>query len=104
VGESYLLTANLEPGAEAYAITLCGYNREWESLSGEDRDFLASRPVVCEDSGQRMTCADGSLPLACFVNSCDLEQSCDEAAVCEFNPCGGCRAEYYDERWAPVCE
>lgn len=104
VGDSYLLTANQDTASGAYEISLCGYNREWSTVSGEDRDFLASRPVVCERAPEDVTCADGSEPVQCFADSCSIEPGCAEAAVCEFNTCGGCEAEFYDASWTPVCE
>ena len=105
VGEAYLLAGYQSPSrAWAYDIGLCGYNRVWSTLSDDDVDFLASRPVVCADEAS-LTCADGSEPVQCIVDACDVEPGCAEATTCEFNTCGGgCDAEFYDASWNPVCE
>lgn len=104
VGEIYLLTANQDPGRDGvYGIGLCGYNRLWSTVSASDREFLASRPVACASEPAVVTCGDGSAPVQCLVNSCEVEPACGQAVTCEFNTCGGCDAEFYDASWTPVC-
>lgn len=103
VGQTWLLTADLSEDG-TYAIGSCGYNRVWSTLSETDRSFLASRPVVCEDEPGSLICADGSEPVQCFADACQVENACAAAEICEFNSCGGCNAEFYDESWNPVCE
>lgn len=105
VGRTYLLTAYQDPTAsDVFEIGLCGYNQEWSTVSQEDREFLASRLVVCDADPLGATCADGSQPVQCFANACQVQQGCAAAETCEFNTCGGCGAEYYDASWTPVCE
>jgi hypothetical protein len=104
VGEDYVLAGYKDPTrTRAYDIGLCGYNRVWSTVTGEDLEFLRSRPVVCEDDAT-LACADGSEPVQCFVDSCQVDVACADAEVCEFNTCGGCDAEFYDGWWNPVCE
>jgi hypothetical protein len=101
-GQSYLLTADRSDSGDVLAITLCGYNREWSTLSTDDLDFLASRPVTCDE--QLVACADGTPPVHCFADACAIEPWCAEAESCEMNTCRGCDAEFYDATWAPVCQ
>jgi len=104
VGEDYLLAGYKDAStARIYDIGLCGYNRVWSTLSDDDVDFLRSRPVVCDAEGT-LACADGSQPVQCFADACDVQTGCAAAETCEFNTCGGCDAEFYDAMWTPVCE
>jgi hypothetical protein len=102
VGQRYLLTAYADASRDAFSINLCGYNRLLSDLTREDRDFLSSRQVFCEETGE-ISCADGSRPVSCIQDPCRAE-SCDDATICEANYCGGCNAELYGEGWEPVCE
>lgn len=105
VGARYLLTADAWDTADdpnVFSIHLCGYNRLLSDLTPDERAFLGSRQVICEDTGE-VTCADGSDPVQCLQDPCDAE-TCAEAAVCEANYCGGCGAEFYADDWTPVCQ
>jgi hypothetical protein len=102
VGTSWLLTVEAQPSGSHFHLGLCGYSRRWATLADDEVDFLLSRPVAC-DATSPVVCGDGSAPVQCFANSCEVEAWCDEATLCEFNSCGGCVAEFYDDRWAPVC-
>ncbi|XP_072014181.1 hyalin-like [Amphiura filiformis] len=51
------------------------------------------------DCDQTATCPDGSDPIACLTNPCDTATcSAYPNAACRPNYCGGCNAEFYDER------
>jgi hypothetical protein len=82
-------------------VGLCDANAPWASLAPEHLAFLQSRYVCC---GGECACADGSQPVNCFVDPCQVD-SCDvEGAVCRANYCGGCNAEWYDASGALVCQ
>lgn len=88
-------------GLPRLAVGSCDYNVRWRALSADDRAYLDTRYVCCGDS---CACADGSEPVNCFVDPCDVA-SCDvEGAVCHSNYCGGCNAEWRDESGAAVCQ
>jgi eight-cysteine-cluster-containing protein len=80
-------------------ITLCDYNLPWVQLTQHDRDFLNGRMVCCGDDCQ---CADGSAPVSCFVDPCEVAAPCPDGK-CVANYCGGCNAEFYDESGYAVC-
>jgi len=104
LGTEYLINADqdgLSFGLPKLGFNLCGYNLPATELSAHDLEFLAGRNVCC---GNTCRCADGSEPVACFANPCDVTPACEEAAVCEANYCGGCNAEFYDESGRAVCE
>jgi hypothetical protein len=106
VGQEWLLTASAEDSRDrprTYSVHLCGYNRPRRALTAEDKEFLASRPVTCPATGET-TCADGSPPVSCLVDPCEVAPPCPEAATCEANYCLPCVAERYDAYWAPVCD
>ena len=50
-------------------------------------------------------CADGTDPVACFVNPCDVN-ACPAYpdAECVADYCGGCNARFYDEDGTEVTE
>jgi hypothetical protein len=105
LGRRYLLTADasdFKDDPNVFSINLCGYNRALANLTADDLAFLESRSVFCEETGQ-VSCADGSDPVQCFADPCEVE-SCAEATMCEANYCGGCDAEFYSDDWTPVCE
>jgi len=87
-------------GLRRLAISLCDYNVRVSELSEHDRDFLAGRSVCC---GDRCTCADGSQPVQCFVDPCQVAPPCS-AGECVANYCGGCNAEFYDANGYAVCQ
>jgi eight-cysteine-cluster-containing protein len=104
LGTEYLINADLQGfsfGLPRLGFNLCGYNLPAADLSTHDREFLAGRTVCCGDSCR---CADGSEPVACFADPCEVTPACEEAARCEANYCGGCNAEFYDESGTAVCE
>jgi hypothetical protein len=104
VGQEYLLHGARRGtllGMPRLRVGLCDANGPWRSLSAEHRAFLDSRYVCC---GKECGCADGSQPVNCLVDPCQVS-SCDvEGAVCEANYCGGCNAEWYDPTGALVCK
>ena len=102
-GNSYLLNGDDSGtffGTARLAITLCDYNPLWNTLSDHDRDFLAGRTVCC---GTDCTCADGSDPVACLVDPCQVAPECPDGE-CVANYCGGCNAEFYDANGYAVCD
>lgn len=103
LGTEYLINAGRDGsafGLPRLGFNLCGYNLPADDLSAHDREYLAGRSVCC---GEECRCADGSDPVACFANPCDVTPACEEAARCEANYCGGCNAEFYDESGRAVC-
>jgi len=106
VGSEVLLTATASstaPNAHTYSINLCGFNRPTSTLTPDQRDFLAGRFVECEDRGVA-TCADGTDPVACFVDPCSVTVCNEEPNACRANYCGGCNAEFWDPNGFPVCD
>jgi len=104
VGKKHLLNAQRDGawfGVTRLSFSSCSYNVPSAELSDDDRAFLDGRSVCC---GDECTCADGSAPVQCFANPCDVTPACDEAATCEANYCGGCNAEFYDASGYAVCQ
>jgi hypothetical protein len=103
-GEEYLLhgtTAGHLFGTPILGVGLCDSNARWGDVTPEQHAFLGSRFVCC---GDECACTDGSQPVNCFVDPCQVS-SCDvEGATCTANYCGGCNAEWSDESGARVCE
>ena len=88
-------------GLKTLQVSLCGYNVPLDSLSDSDKAFLESRNVCCGDECQ---CADGSEPVQCFADPCQVAKPCAEA-VCVSNYCGGCNAEFYHpQTHEPMCQ
>lgn len=79
-------------------VNLCGYHVQTKLLPPEDAAFLATRLVCCY-GGCR--CGDGTDPVACFVDPCQVE-SCPEGE-CVANYCGGCGAEFWTDGGPLVC-
>jgi hypothetical protein len=87
-------------GTPVLSINLCSYDRPVGELSEQDVAFLNGRTVCCGDA---CSCADGSQPVHCLVDPCSVAPACAEGE-CVANYCGGCSAEFYDQRGEPVCE
>jgi hypothetical protein len=104
VGTEYLVTSNRRDDRHSspYLINLCGYNRPADDLTAAQWHFLADREVYC-DRTDETTCADGSEPLACLADPCEVADPCNEAEYCESNTCHDCEAEFYDANWKTVC-
>jgi eight-cysteine-cluster-containing protein len=103
VGSEYLINGDAAGsylGMPQVSVVLCDYNRPFASLTPHDLTFLNGRTVCC---GSRCTCADGSQPVNCFVDPCQVAPECPEGE-CVANYCGGCNAEFYDARGNAVCE
>lgn len=83
----------------ALQVGLCDYNVPVADLTAQDRAFLEGRTVCCDGE---CACADGSAPVNCFVDPCQVAPPCDEGA-CVANYCGGCNAEFYDDNGYGVC-
>ncbi len=79
----------------------CAANSEWKALSADDLSFLRSRYNCC---GDRCACTDGTQPVQCFVDPCNVSSCGVSGAECQANYCGGCNAEWYDEGGSRVCE
>ena len=104
IGTEYLINGDRRGsvlGVPRLGFTLCGYNLPTGSLSARDREFLDGRSVCC---GGDCQCADGTQPVLCFANPCDVTPACEQAVRCEANYCGGCNAEFHDESGAAVCQ
>jgi hypothetical protein len=87
-------------GLVTLRVGLCDANSAWASLPAEHLAFLQSRYVCC---GGECACTDGSQPVNCLVDPCQVD-SCDvEGAECRANYCGGCNAEWYDPSGVLVC-
>ena len=102
VGERYLIHGYADGdllGIPRVRTGLCSYNVLEQALDEDEREFLASRMVCC---GEECTCADGSDPVQCLVDPCDVAPECPEGE-CVANYCGGCRAEFYDDAGYAVC-
>ena len=98
---TYLITAQdagTMYGLPRLAISVCGFNVPWRSLTKDQLAFLWGRTVCCGDD---CACADGSAPVLCFVDPCEVA-SCPEG-TCEANYCGGCFAEFYTDADLRVC-
>lgn len=103
VGDDYLINADAAGsylGFSQFAINSCDYNRLFPSLTAHDLGFLNGRTVCC---GARCACADGSQPVNCFVDPCQVAPECPEGE-CVANYCGGCNAEFYDDTGRAVCQ
>lgn len=87
-------------GLPALRIGLCGYNQPVADLTERDLAFLDGRTVCCGDT---CGCADGSLPVQCFVDPCQVAPECS-LGECVANYCGGCNAEFYDDLGNAVCQ
>ena len=104
VGQEHLIFGNAATPALGQLPTirtgLCQANTLWRALTQPQLAFLHSRYNCC---GDKCACTDGSQPVNCFVDPCQVS-SCDVAgAVCEANYCGGCNAEWYDAANMRVC-
>lgn len=88
-------------GLVTLRVGLCDANSPWAALPPEHLAFLQSRYVCC---GGECACADGSQPVNCFVDPCQVDSCEVEGAVCRANYCGGCNAEWYDPSGALVCQ
>lgn len=104
VGKQYLLhgkRVGTSLGTPRLRVVLCDANVAWSALTPEHRAFLDTRYVCC---GGDCACTDGSQPVNCFVDPCEVS-SCNVAgASCRSNYCGGCHAEWYDSSDGLVCE
>lgn len=98
LGGVYLVTGQAT-GKAQISVNLCGYNVLYASLPPDEKDWLAHRYVCC---GGKCACADGSQPVLCFVDPCEVE-SCPQGE-CVSNYCGGCHAEFYSDEGPLVCE
>lgn len=87
-------------GLPVLAINSCSYNVAESELTEHDLAFLDGRTVCCGDS---CACADGRELVQCFVDPCQVAESCGEG-VCVANYCGGCNAEFYNESGYAVCQ
>lgn len=106
IGTEWLLSASGEDSErrpEVFSVGMCGWNVPWQQVSRESRDWLGARMITCDSTGE-VSCVDGSRPVACFADPCETAQACDVAARCEANYCGGCKAEFFDLAYQPVCE
>jgi eight-cysteine-cluster-containing protein len=104
LGDEYLINgagAGSFLGLPKLSFSLCGHNRPTRDLTDPEQAFLEGCSVCC---GDECECADGTLPVRCFVNPCDVAPLCDDAARCEANYCGGCNAEFYDASGYAVCQ
>jgi hypothetical protein len=101
VGRSYLINGqrSFSLFAPTLAVSLCDYNVLTRELTDSDREFLEGRMVCC---GDECTCADGTPPVNCFVDPCEVAASCPEGQ-CVANYCGGCNAEFFDDTGNQVC-
>jgi len=103
-GAEYVVTARQAGryyGRAVLQTSSCDANNEWKALNEAGLAFLRSRYNCC---GDECGCTDGTQPVQCFVDPCEVS-SCDEAsAECQANYCGGCNAEWYSESGSRVCE
>ena len=103
VGKVYLITGDETPSSytrPVFAFNACGFNERPRQLTADERSFLQSRPVECNN--KFVECADGSTLVSCFVDPCQVN-TCSSATVCEANYCGGCQAEFYDSSNYAAC-
>jgi hypothetical protein len=99
---AYLLHAKRERGAALVSLRVgsCQGNVEFAALTQDDRAFLQSRFVCC---GGDCACTDGTDPVNCLVDPCQVSSCGVPDAECRANYCGGCNAEWYDATGAIVC-
>jgi hypothetical protein len=103
LGQEYLVfghAAGSYWGLTQLAINLCDGNQTFVSLTPEKLSFLDGRMVCC---GESCICADGTQPVNCFVDPCEVAPACPDG-TCVANYCGGCNAEFYYESGYAVCE
>lgn len=86
----------------AQSTNSCSGTQPFEGLSPNGLEFLNSRTRCC---GDECECTGGKEMVQCFVDPCEAATACnDETAVrCEPNYCGGCNAEYFNDRDERVC-
>ena len=103
---TYLINGTRPPVIAASArpvlsIHSCDYNRRFGDLTDADLEFLYSRYNCCKGE---CVCTDGSQPVNCFVDPCQVSRCDVPGAECVSNYCGGCNAEWYDEMGTRVCD
>jgi hypothetical protein len=60
--------------------------------------------VGCTRIGCPDSCRDGSQPVSCLVNPCDVSRCDVDGATCIADYCGGCHARWFDGKGNTVCE
>ncbi len=97
-GQTYLIN-----GSRHYrgyiSIHSCDVNRPFSDLDRDDIRFLNTRYNCC---GDRCACVN-SPEVNCFVDPCQVAPACGEGQ-CVSNYCGGCNAEFFDDRGNQVCQ
>jgi hypothetical protein len=88
-------------GPPRLSVGLCDTNVRWRDLSDDHRAYLDSRTIECDGE---TSCADGSQPVNCLIDPCQVSQCGVEGAECRANYCGGCNAEWVDPSGALVCQ
>lgn len=103
-GEDYVFFTDTN-GRYAWSQTTssCHGNLHVSDLSKQDQAFLDTRYNCC---GDECGCADGSAPVNCLVDPCDVTEPCetDNVAACVSNYCGGCNAEFVDLEGGLACQ
>nr|XP_022324862.1 neurogenic locus notch homolog protein 4-like isoform X2 [Crassostrea virginica] len=123
-----LCTENLECQGSGKGAYYCnsGYCcSESDSLAvcpnNEKVKMTNNKPVTCVNDGDcgeflwscqgghccprpvNTVCPNGTAPMCCKVDLC-VQNSCpsNPTAKCRINPCGGCKAEFFDQQNTPV--
>lgn len=93
VGSSYLFYVT-RVSAGSYSVGICDFMPLWSTIRQEKGAirYLKRRSATMTCAGK---CFDGSLPVFCKTNPCDVSKCLVKGATCVPSYCGGCNAEFY---------
>ena len=101
VGQTYYLNGTQTSNGwsvPVLAVNSCAHNKKVSDLTSDEREWLLGRYNCCGDS---CACVDGTPPVSCFANPCDMVDC--PAGDCVANYCGGCYADYFNALGEPMC-
>mmetsp|Transcript_23643 Transcript_23643/g.29790 ORF Transcript_23643/g.29790 Transcript_23643/m.29790 type:complete len:226 (+) Transcript_23643:89-766(+) len=90
-------------GLGVYEISYCDFSMHSKSISKEELRYLNTR-MICDGKGGSCTCGNKSRPFNCFIDPCESAKCDSIGATCVANYCGGCNAEWIDDRGWLQCE
>lgn len=97
-GSTYILS--LKVTGDSW-LSSCGVAIETGNLSKGDRDFLDRRHLCCKGACR---CANPLIPMPlCVAEPCAVTRPSCPVDKCVNNYCGGCAAEFFNEKGLPAC-